>query len=940
MPNSVGTITLDLVIKNQIQGQLEKIASQAKSVMSAPMKEIEKSVESASKTITDTAGGAFDKMKEKVEKSNQAVSETVKEMNKAAKVKTMQYDTAEITKYVDEYAENLVSKTQEAGDKAKAQIDETFEEFRKKLGEFEFSEGPIETMKKQLENTEEKMSLLQAKWQELQYALSKTNSEEGAAKIVSQLNTVEKSLMSLHSSAEKTKERINASLNEAAEQPAENIKERFLDIKNAAKSASVSIKNGLAGAFSKLKSVGGKALNGLKNQFAKLSSSVKSIMKPIGRLGKAIKSSLKSVFLMAGLYAAFRGIKSAMQQACEGNEEFAKSLNAVKANLNIAFQPIMSAIMPALNSLMAGLAKATQTVAAFVSELFGSTYQKSLESVKQMKSAAKEAANTSKYLAGFDVMNVASDSSSKSEDDSGVDYSAISGEGVELPDWVARMKEAIKGGDWSGVGSLLAEKINTVFDIDWSSVKSKINGFVSNVTTGLNSFIKDFDWGGLGKTFAEGLNTIFEAAYTFVTTFDWSGFGKSIGNSINGFIHNIDMKKAGSALSEGLKGLLDSIINLIQTINWQEIGEKIADFIGAIDWGGLVTRLAEGIGSALGGLASLLWGLIKDAWGNVIKWWNAHAMKDGKFTIKGLLSGLWEGIKGIGTWIKEKIFTPFINGFKKVFKINSPSKVMLEMGKYIIQGLINGVKSLIDSVKNIFVKVLSTIKNVFTNVKSWFKKIFSGAFSAVKGAFSNVGAVFMGIWEAIKKPFRSVASWFKGTFKRAWEAVKAVFSAGGKVFDGIKDGILDGLKSVINALIGGINKVIALPFKGINKALDKIHNIEILGKKPFDFISTIDVPEIPKLASGGLAKAPTLAMVGDNKRANIDPEVISPLSKLKKMIDEGGSNAEIVQLLKQIIDILNSLQFVFHGDINEGVLYRAMVRLNKEYKSRTGVSAL
>lgn len=265
---------------------------------------------------------------------------------------------------------------------------------------------------------------------------------------------------------------------------------------------------------------------------------------------------------------------------------------------------------------------------------------------------------------------------------------------------------------------------------------------------------------------------------------------------------------------------------------------------------------------------------------------------------------------------------------------------MLEMGKYIIQGLINGVKSLIDSVKNIFVKVLSTIKNVFTNVKSWFKKIFSGAFSAVKGAFSNVGAAFSGIWEAIKKPFKSVASWFRGTFKRAWEAVKAVFSAGGKVFDGIKDGILDGLKSVINALIGGINKVIALPFKGINKALEKIHNIEILGKKPFDFINTIDIPEIPKLASGGLAKAPTLAMVGDNKRANIDPEVISPLSKLKKMIDEGSSNSEIVQLLKQIIDILNGLQFVFHGDINEGVLYRAMVRLNKEYKSRTGVSAL
>lgn len=45
---------------------------------------------------------------------------------------------------------------------------------------------------------------------------------------------------------------------------------------------------------------------------------------------------------------------------------------------------------------------------------------------------------------------------------------------------------------------------------------------------------------------------------------------------------------------------------------------------------------------------------------------------------------------------------------------------------------------------------------------------------------------------------------------------------------------------------------------------------------------------MPALANGGLAFGPTTALVGDNKNARIDPEVIAPLSKLKDMM---SSNA-------------------------------------------------
>jgi hypothetical protein len=44
----------------------------------------------------------------------------------------------------------------------------------------------------------------------------------------------------------------------------------------------------------------------------------------------------------------------------------------------------------------------------------------------------------------------------------------------------------------------------------------------------------------------------------------------------------------------------------------------------------------------------------------------------------------------------------------------------------------------------------------------------------------------------------------------------------------------------------------------------------------------------PKLAQGALAFGPTMATVGDNRNARVDPEVIAPLSKLKSMMGDMG----------------------------------------------------
>jgi tape measure domain-containing protein len=51
----------------------------------------------------------------------------------------------------------------------------------------------------------------------------------------------------------------------------------------------------------------------------------------------------------------------------------------------------------------------------------------------------------------------------------------------------------------------------------------------------------------------------------------------------------------------------------------------------------------------------------------------------------------------------------------------------------------------------------------------------------------------------------------------------------------------------------------------------------------------------PKLAEGGLAYGPTMATVGDNKNARVDPEVIAPLSKLKSMMGDMGMGGGVLE---------------------------------------------
>jgi tape measure domain-containing protein len=76
------------------------------------------------------------------------------------------------------------------------------------------------------------------------------------------------------------------------------------------------------------------------------------------------------------------------------------------------------------------------------------------------------------------------------------------------------------------------------------------------------------------------------------------------------------------------------------------------------------------------------------------------------------------------------------------------------------------------------------------------------------------------------------------------------------------------------------------------------------------FNTLLNKVSAPALAQGGLATGPTMALVGDNKNARVDPEVIAPLSKLKSMMGDMGIGGSLETRISgnDLIILLNRSQ--------------------------------
>ena len=166
------------------------------------------------------------------------------------------------------------------------------------------------------------------------------------------------------------------------------------------------------------------------------------------------------------------------------------------------------------------------------------------------------------------------------------------------------------------------------------------------------------------------------------------------------------------------------------------------------------------------------------------------------------------------------------------------------------------------------------IKTAFSKLGDWIIAKVQPAVDWLNGAADWVGEK----WGQAVDLFKNLGPKIEESLKTMGENVKTFFS-------GIWEGLVDGFKGFINFFIKGINTLIGGANKLSFTAPDWVPGI---GGKTIGF----NLPTIPLLAKGGIATAPTLAMVGEGR----EHEAILPLSKLQSLIQRakgtggGGGN--------------------------------------------------
>lgn len=153
--------------------------------------------------------------------------------------------------------------------------------------------------------------------------------------------------------------------------------------------------SGLSASFKRVGDGGGSSMRKASSSASLLGERLKGVKMAMGMLASQL-----IVFTL--LYQAIMMLAQGMGAALMTNKQFASSFNAIKVNLLTAFYPIYSYVLPAINSLMSALQKATGWIAQFMSALTGMSLSSArsgarglYEQVQAMNDTSKAASKAS-----------------------------------------------------------------------------------------------------------------------------------------------------------------------------------------------------------------------------------------------------------------------------------------------------------------------------------------------------------------------------------------------------------------------------------------------------------------------------------------------------------------------------------------------------------------
>lgn len=632
---------------------------------------------------------------------------------------------------------------------------------------------------------------------------------------------------------------------------------------------------------------------------------------------------------------------------------------SLKATLGQGFINVFTPILKGLNLLLGKLQTVANAFKSFTKGLMnkggiesalsgGTTEAAALgagisEAGDEAVSAAKK---TKKALAGFDEINTLSfgDSENSAVPDTGISSGSVDLSGIN---------EANNAVD------SMAENMGKKFRDTLDKIKTALDPTSQSLSRFKEALkpLKDFTFGALESFYQKVLKPIGK----------WT-FGKGIPGFIDcltKLVESIDYDKVSVALDNLWDSLSPFAINVGEGLLW--FFENVLTPLGTWTANELLPAFLGILAGALDVLNAVIEALKPMGdwlWTNLLRpiaEWTGGVIID-------VLDGISDGLTKLSDWITEhqtlfEVFVTIIGALGIAFAI--APKIIAVVNAVKAFSAAGGIATAVQTAWNasmlanpitwVVAGIAALIAIIVLCVKHWedIKAVGAAAWEHIKNAWNAAGDFFSGLWSGIKElastcwggiksVWNSVSSWFSehiinpiaNFFGGLWTGIKTGASALAtfmkeKVIDpvvdlfkgmyngvvGIIEGIVNGFIGIINGFIRGINYVIG--------AINAIPGVEL------GLLGEMGTVSIPRLAKGGLAYQPTLAMVGDNKNARTDPEVISPLSKLQGIIAQNGSagNDRIYELLMKIYELLRQLDLVAQFNIDGRMLEEVIIQL-------------
>lgn len=676
--------------------------------------------------------------------------------------------------------------------------------------------------------------------------------------------------------------------------------------------------------FSNMISGAGKLASKL-NDTLKITVRIKNSIKG---LGSGMKNGVGHVMKYAAALFSLRGIYSVLSSAAQSwlssQNADAKQLSANIEYMKYAMGSALAPVIQFVTNLVYQLMKAVQSVAYALTgvNIFAKA---SANSYASMAGNAKKAKEETKQLAGIhsDINNISS--SKNSDSGSGTSTPSLdlsqmdnqmSGFAKKIYDFFKPLKESWEkyGGQVIAQVQVTAGQIVNLISTVWQSFEAVItNGTVYTTLELILAII-----GNIAEAFANAWRTDVIGDRLIQDIFNTF-------NNILGIINQIAQSTGFQNMLTSALKILDSIILIINNIaialqnaftnkdngntfltNISCMLEKIFEVTKKISSNKGFQKFLDGIVDAFTGLSTLIKPIVEDFSNLSVPISNIAGS-----IIGTVLSAIGDALKAIGEnevaiTILESLavaiglVTTATTLFEAIKKIetktliaNAVAWIAANAPIILITAAITAIIAIIILCIKHWDEIKETVSNVVEKIKNKIIEMKDAIVGKVTELWNNLKQGAKDAWEGIKNVFSNVTGWFKDKFSEAWNAVKNVFAKGGEVFKGIKEGIEETFKKIVNGLIDGINKVVKVPFDAINTALRTIKNVEIAGFKPFNFLHTISVPQIPHLATGNVAYEETMAIFGEYSGAKSNPEITAPQNVLRETFEDVLSNREL-----------------------------------------------